>query len=116
MVKTKSVYDPVKESDGQRILVTRYWPRGLSKKRLSLVLHLKDVAPSVELLRDWKTDKMSWAEYEKRYQREMAQQREKIGMLAKRASCGTITLLCLEREDNPHCHRHLLKSLIEKHK
>ena len=115
-MKTKSVYDPVEESDGQRILVTRYWPRGLSKERLSLTLYLKDVAPSLELLRDWKADNISWADHEKRYYREMAQQREKIGMLAKRASCGTITLLCLEREGNPHCHRHLLKRLIEKHK
>ncbi len=36
MIKTKSAYDPVEESDGERILVSRYWPRGLSKKRLSL--------------------------------------------------------------------------------
>lgn len=116
MVKTKSVYDPVEESDGQRILVSRYWPRGLSKERLSLTEHLKDVAPSIELLQDWKTSNISWTEYEKRYHQEMAQQREKISELAERANGKTITLLCFEREDNPHCHRHLLKSLIEKHK
>lgn len=116
MVKTKSVYDPVEESDGERILVSRYWSRGLSKERLSLTEHLKDVAPSIELLRDWKTDDISWAEYEERYYQEMSQQREKIEQLVKKASCKTITLLCFEREDNPHCHRHLLKSLIEKHK
>ncbi len=57
MVKTKSAYDPVEESDGERILVARYWPRGLSKERLSLTEHLKDVAPSIELLRDWKAAK-----------------------------------------------------------
>ena len=115
MVKTKSVYDPVEESDGERILVSRYWPRGLSKERLSLKEHLRDVAPSIELLRDWKTGDISWAEYEKRYHQEMSQQREKIKGLAKRANDKTITLLCLEQEDNPHCHRHLLKSLIETH-
>ena len=31
MVKTKSVYDEADQSDGQRILVTRFWPRGISK-------------------------------------------------------------------------------------
>ena len=116
MVKTKSVYDPVEESDGQRILVSRYWPRGLSKERLSLAEHLKDVAPGIELLQDWKSGNISWAEYEKRYHQEMSQQREKIGELAERANSKTITLLCFEREDNPHCHRHLLKRLIGKHK
>ena len=110
MVKTKSVYDPVEESDGERILVSRYWPRGLSQKRLSLKEHLKDVAPSIELLQAWKTGNISWGEYEKRYHQEMSQQRQKIEQLTKKASCKTITLLCFEREDNPHCHRYLLKS------
>ncbi len=116
MVKTKSVYDPVEESDGQRILVSRYWPRGLSRERLSLTEHLKEVAPSVELLHDWKASNISWNEYKNRYYKEMAQQQETISKLAKKASDKTITLLCFEREENSHCHRHLLKKLIEKHK
>ena len=116
MVKTKSVYDPVEESDGQRILVSQYWPRGLSRERLSLTEHLKDAAPSVELLHDWKAGNISWAKYKNRYYKEMAQQHETIGKLVKRASDKTITLLCFEREENPHCHRHLLKDLIEKSK
>ena len=114
MVKTKSVYDPVEESDGQRILVSRYWPRGLSRERLSLTEHLKEVAPSVELLHDWKTSNISWDEYKECYHQEMTQQHETIRKLAKRVSDKIITLLCFEREDNPHCHRHLLKDLIEK--
>ena len=36
MAKTKSVYDPVEPSDGDRVLVARYWPRGISKARLCL--------------------------------------------------------------------------------
>lgn len=116
LVKTKSVYDPVEESDGQRILVARYWPRGLSRERLFLTEHLKDVAPSIELLQDWKKGNISWDEYKERYHREMLQQREKVRELAERANGKTITLLCFEREDNPHCHRHLLKKLIDKHK
>ena len=116
MVKTKSVYDPIEDSDGQRILVSRYWPRGLSKEQLSLTEHLRNVAPSVELLQDWKASSISWNEFKKRYHQEMLQQREKIKELVKRASGKTITLLCFEREDNPYCHRHLLKTLIEKDK
>jgi uncharacterized protein YeaO (DUF488 family) len=116
MLKTKSVYDPVEESDGQRILVSRYWPRGLSRERLSLTEHLKEVAPSIELLHDWKAGNISWAEYKSRYYKEMARQHETISKLAKMASDKRITLLCLEREENPHCHRHLLKDMIEKSK
>ena len=115
LVKTKSAYDPPEESDGERILVSRYWPRGLSKEHLSLTDHLKDVAPSIELLKDWKASKISWAEYEKRYYQEMAQRQQQIKKLAEKAANNTITLLCFEREDNPHCHRHLLKRMIEEY-
>jgi len=113
MVKTKSVRDPVEESDGERILVTRYWPRGLSRKSLGLAEYRKEVAPSIELLRDWKNQKISWDEYQERYHAEMSEHSQAIKELANKAKRGTITLLCYEREGDPHCHRHLLKKLIE---
>jgi uncharacterized protein YeaO (DUF488 family) len=114
MVKTKSVYDLFEKSDGERILVTRYWPRGLSKERLRLTEYRKELAPSVRLLKDWKSQQISWDEYQMRYHKEMLERHEAVKQLAERAKHGTITLLCFEREDNPCCHRHLLKRLIEK--
>jgi uncharacterized protein YeaO (DUF488 family) len=48
-----------------------------------------------------------------RYHEEMRGQLEAIRDLAKRAKSDTITLFCYEYEDNPYCHRHLLKRLIE---
>jgi len=71
MVKTKCLYDPVGKSDGERILVTRYWPRGLSGERLSITDWLRNLAPSKELLRDWKNKRISWEEYTVRYHEEM---------------------------------------------
>jgi uncharacterized protein YeaO (DUF488 family) len=113
MVKTKRAYEPPEMSDGDRILVTRYWPRGISKKRLSIKEWLRNLAPSKELLRDWKNEKISWKQYTIRYHEEMRSQREAIRDFANRASRDTTTLLCFEREDDPCCHRHLLKKLIE---
>ena len=54
-----------------------------------------------------------WEEYENRYQEEMLAQQGKIKELAKRATRGVVTLLCFEREENPHCPRHLLRRLID---
>ncbi len=71
MVKTKCLYDPVEESDGDRILVTRYWPRGVSKERLSITDWLRNLAPSKELVNDWKKRKILWNEYTLRYHEEM---------------------------------------------
>lgn len=112
MIKTKSVYDPAEASDGERILVSRYRPRGLSKERLALSAWIRDLAPSKELVKDWKSGRINWDEYEKRYQAEMAAQTEQIEILAEKSRLGTITLLCFEREPDPHCHRHLLKRMI----
>ena len=112
-VKTKSVYDPVEQSDGQRYLVTRFWPRGLSKTRLALTAWLRNLAPSRELLKAWKAGEASWKEYGIRYQQEVQGQQNEIRELAVRAVQSTITILCFEREDDPHCHRHLLKKMIE---
>ncbi len=114
MIKTKSVYDPAEESDGDRILVTRYWPRGLSKKRLLLTEWLRNLAPSAELLKAWKSGNIGWKEYEERYRKEMIEGPREIVALAQKARETTITLLCFERENNPCCHRHLLKTMIEK--
>jgi len=114
MVKTKSVYDPAEELDGERILVSRYRPRGISKERLLESAWLRSVAPSPELLRAWKAGSISWEEYVSRYHEEMSAHKKEIEELAEKARAGTITLLCFKREGNPCCHRHLLKRLIEK--
>ncbi len=113
MVKTKRAYDPAEASDGNRILVTRYWPRGISRERLSITEWLRNLAPSKELLRDWKNKRISWEEYTMRYHEEMRDQQEAIRDLANRARRSTITLLCFEHEEDPCCHRYLLKRLVE---
>jgi uncharacterized protein YeaO (DUF488 family) len=48
-----------------------------------------------------------------RYHEEMLERHGRVKRLAEKSKHGTITLLCFEREDNPCCHRHLLKRLIE---
>lgn len=112
MVLTKSVYDPVSEKDGTRILIMRKYPRGISWN--TIFSWAKNLSPSNELLSDWKNGLITWMEYENRFKEEMRLKRNNIRLLAERSKRGeTITLLCNEKEDNPHCHRHILKNLIE---
>ena len=115
MIKTKAVKDPIKQSDGERILVTRYPARKKGGHKILLIKEwMKDLSPSPDLLNDWKHGKISWPEYKISYHKEMSSQKDKILDLAKRAKRRTITLLCFESEDDPNCHRHLLKKLIER--
>ncbi len=51
MIKLKRAYAKPAKDDGERILVERLWPRGLTKLHARIDLWLKDVAPSTELRR-----------------------------------------------------------------
>jgi uncharacterized protein YeaO (DUF488 family) len=51
MIKLKRAYEEPAKDDGERILVERLWPRGVTKLRARIDLWLKDVAPSTELRR-----------------------------------------------------------------
>ncbi len=108
----KTVYDKPAPSDGKRILVMRLWPRGVRKS--SIDLWLKDVGTSRELIKEWKTGKLTWGEYEKRYRRDMKGdlQRKIVKEIAGYARQGPITLLCTDKDPN-RCHRSLLRKLVE---
>ena len=119
MIRTKRWDDPIEDTDGHRLLITRYRPRGLPKPEETWNAWDKDLAPSVELHaavygKAGRTP-LSWDTYRQRYLKEMLNQKPKIKALADRVRAGeTITLLCstqCTREDR--CHRSLLKALIE---
>ena len=64
-VKTKRIYDPAAAADGTRVLIMRYWPRGIRKDRVDL--WLRELAPVIPLLRAYLDGKITWAQYVPRY-------------------------------------------------
>lgn len=111
MIKTKCIYEQPSPEDGLRLLIMRKWPRGIAKNKVHA--WRKEFAPSEELLSAWRTRKINWDEFEKRYEQEMQEKEEFLKWLAERAEKETITLLCWERKDE-YCHRRVLKNLIGK--
>ena len=91
----------------------RFWPRGVRKTVIDL--WMKEVGTSPELIKQWKTGKMAWAQFKARYKKQMQGENEKklIAELRGYANQGPITLLCIEK-DPERCHRSILKELIEK--
>jgi uncharacterized protein YeaO (DUF488 family) len=117
-IRIKRWNDPREEEDGFRLLICRYRPRALPKADETWDEWWKDLGPSRELHADFygkHGPPIGWEEYRKRYLTEMEKQKERIGELARRVSAGeTITLLCSSAcTDATHCHRTLLKGLIE---
>ena len=111
MLRMKRVYDPAAVADGQRILVDRLWPRGLSKAKAKVDEWLKDIAPTTELRRWFAHDPAKWPEFERRYKRELRAHRTLIGDIARRAMRGPITIVFAARDED-HNDAVVLATLI----
>ena len=93
MIALKRAYDPVSKSDGTRLLVERLWPRGISKTKLRVDSWLKEVGPSTDLRKWFSHDPKKWAEFRRRYFRELASRREAWQPILSAARRGMVTLV-----------------------
>ena len=105
----KSVYDRKEASDGKRILVMRFWPRGIPKDKVDL--WMKELGTGKDLIKKWKAGKISWDDFSAEYIRGLKSKEHLLKDLARQAKEGAITLLCGCKDMN-HCHRYLLKNTI----
>lgn len=117
-LKTKRWNDPRKRDDGFRLLICRYRPRGVRKADETWDAWRKELGPSRDLHADYygkHGPPISWDVYRERYLKEMEDQTELIDEVAELVAEGkTITLLCSSAcVDAEHCHRTLLKELVE---
>lgn len=118
-VRTKRWNDPLSESDGYRLLICRYRPRGVKKTEEPWDAWCPALGPSTELhaLAYGKTGEppLPWPEYAKRFRAEMTGRAYWIDSFAKRLRDGdTITLLCSSAcEDEAKCHRSIVRELLE---
>lgn len=128
MFKTKSVHSKIEpEKDGLRILAARGRGRGLPSNRYHI--WMANLGPSEQLRDAILGGKISWKEYSRRYLAELREsdgidrrnqqiknhgQKFTLRLLQHLATTQTVTLLCHCAEEEQHCHRHLLKALLEK--
>jgi len=89
----KRVYDAPAEDDGERILVDRIWPRGLSKEQAALSSWLKEIAPSTELRKWFGHDPERFAEFSRRYRAEIDANPDAAAELRRHIAAGKVTLL-----------------------
>jgi uncharacterized protein YeaO (DUF488 family) len=107
--------------DGSRLLVMRFWPRGVPRDRFD-AWH-RELAPSPRLLGQFRArlaapgladaDRAAtWRDFVAGYTAEMADQAAAIAELRRRHQAGeTMTLLCA-CHDPALCHRTVLAELI----
>jgi uncharacterized protein YeaO (DUF488 family) len=112
MIHLKRAYEEAALADGERILVERLWPRGLTKARAAVDLWLKDVAPSPELRKWFGHDPARWKQFEQRYRKELKAKQEAVDLLVSKARRGTITLVYAAR-DQEHNGALALKEFLD---
>ncbi len=99
MIKLKRAYEPPSRADGERILVERLWPRGLTKDRAQIDLWLKDISPSPELRKWYGHDPEKWSEFRKRYLQEVAKKKYLAKLLKQKSRGKTITFVYAARDE-----------------
>jgi uncharacterized protein YeaO (DUF488 family) len=128
MLRTKCVLSPKDSSkDGLRILATRFRGRGLPVDRYDV--WMPNLAPSENLLKGFLAGAIPWDEFARRYREQIGDaasldaenhtiknhgQKFTLRLLRHLAEAANVTLLCHCAEEEMHCHRHLLKKLIER--
>ena len=113
MLRLKRAYEPKAASDGQRILIDRLWPRGLSKRKVAIDDWMKELAPSADLRRWFAHDPRKWVEFQKRYKLELRTQADLLDKIAKRALRGRVTLIYGAR-DEAHNDAVVLSAVIRR--
>ena len=91
-VRIKRVYDEPAADDGERILVDRLWPRGISKEKAAFDEWMKEVAPTSELRKWFDHRPERWDEFKERYRAEL-QGNPAVETLRARVAAGRVTLL-----------------------
>jgi uncharacterized protein YeaO (DUF488 family) len=112
-VKTKSIFAPIEDDDGRRILITRYYPRGVKKEQFDDWGYA--LSPTPDLLFSYKDGKVSWDAFKEKFiiqLRDDIASQEAIRTLHELSENEEITLLCFEKSGNP-CHRHLVRDIVE---
>jgi uncharacterized protein YeaO (DUF488 family) len=111
-VKTKSIYEPADPGDGVRVLITRYYPRGVKKDRFDR--WEKALSPSRELLTAYRSGEKSWDQFKGAFLSEMRaspESAEAIRALSLLAKAQDVTLLCYEKA-GLNCHRYLVAEIL----
>ena len=112
MIRLKRAYEPASPDDGERILVERLWPRGLTKAKAKIDEWMKDIAPRPDLRKWFGHDPKKWGEFRKRYRAELKADKEAVAILRKKAKAGVVTLV-YAAHDEEHNSALVLKEFLK---
>jgi uncharacterized protein YeaO (DUF488 family) len=99
---------------GRVFFVERLWPRGIRRDEVPAGAWVKDVAPSSELRRWYGHDPEKWAEFRRRYSRELDGNPEAWRPLLEAAATGDVTLVYSARDQTRNSAAALRDYLLDR--
>ena len=97
-IKVKRAYEQPEDADGIRILVDKFWPRGISKEKAKIDFWPKALAPSNELRKWYCHDSENWEEFKARYFMELDSKPEQVKELEEYLERGEVTFIFSSKE------------------
>ena len=112
-VVIKGVREEPSPDDGQRVLVDRLWPRGVSRERAALDEWAKNATPSTALRRAFHSGDLDWERFVPAYRAELEEPaaREAVEGLRAEALSGRVTLL-IAGHDLVRTHARVLREAV----
>ena len=116
-IVTKRIYEDAADTDGQRVLVDRLWPRGLSKAQAHLDHWFKEVAPSPELRKWWDHDPERFEEFAQYFEEELDDERhaEDLDALLELIHDNDRVTLLFAAKDEAINHATVLQDYLRRH-
>ena len=98
MIRLKRVYETPSPEDGVRVLVERFWPRGISKDKARIDLWTKELAPSDGLRKWYGHSPARWPVFRELYRAELGRNKEAVAALRQRLKGRKATFVFASRE------------------
>ena len=111
-IEPKRVYDDQGQTKGYRVLVDRMWPRGVAKAKLPLDEWLRDLAPTRELIAWFHRDRSRWADFRRKYLRELDAHGDDMDRLRAIAAKKPLILL-YSAKDESHNQAVILREALQ---
>jgi uncharacterized protein YeaO (DUF488 family) len=114
-IEIQRAYDSSPDGKTYRVLVDRFWPRGLRKADLQPDAWAKDLSPTAELIKWFGHQADRWAEFRTRYLDELAGAEHQAAMRDLLAAAGARSIILLYgARDDKHNQAVVLRDALQR--
>jgi uncharacterized protein YeaO (DUF488 family) len=111
-IRIRRAYEAPGADDGERVLIDRIWPRGLSKEKAAIDRWMKELSPSTGLRKWYGHDPERFDAFRRRYRDELMDNEAALAELVALCRKGAVTLVFAARDES-RSNAAVLKELLD---